>query len=45
MIDFMVKNGIAMRFAEKLVNCNALFYCAQNFFRNQKNETDFPLKK
>jgi hypothetical protein len=25
------KRGVAIRFTEKLVNCNALFYCAQKF--------------
>ena len=34
-------NGIAIRFAKKLVNRNALSYCARNFLPCWKNGTYF----
>ena len=49
MIESMVKNGskkgVAIRFAEKLVNCNTQFCYAQNFLPYGKNETYFQKTK
>jgi hypothetical protein len=49
MPDFMKKNrsksGVAIRFAEKLLNCNALFCCAQKFLSSGKNATYFASPK